>query len=101
MSISKVFYALIDDKGATFQSAEFKSDHIIFRARLRKKTKKCPCCQSFDVRIKETKERTFRMVNLGKNINWWANEILHWEILYSGAPPILPKNHILYPYSKK
>lgn len=65
MSISKVFYALIDDKSATFQSVKFKSDHIIFRARLRKKTKKCPCCQSFDVRIKETKERTFRMVNLG------------------------------------
>jgi transposase len=66
MSISKVFYALIDDKGATFQSAEFKSDHIIFRGCLRKNTKKCPCCHSFDVRIKETKERTFRMVNLGK-----------------------------------
>lgn len=66
MSISKVFYALIDDKGATFQSAEFKSDHIIFRAHLQKKIKKCPCCHSFDVRIKETKERTFRMVNLGQ-----------------------------------
>lgn len=66
MSISKVFYTLINDKGATFKSAEFKPDHIIFRGYLRKKTKKCPCCQSFDVRIKETKERTFRMVNLGK-----------------------------------
>jgi len=31
MSISKVFYALIDDKSATFQSAEFHFDHIIFR----------------------------------------------------------------------
>jgi len=66
MSISKVFYALIDDKGATFQSAEFHSDHIIFRGRLQKKTKKCSSCQSSNVRIKETKERTFRMVNLGK-----------------------------------
>lgn len=66
MSISKVFYALIGDKGATFQSAEFHSDHIIFRGHLQKKSKKCPCCQSFDVRIKETKERTFRMVNLGE-----------------------------------
>lgn len=66
MSISKVFYALIDDKSATFQSAEFHSDHIIFHGRPSKRTKKCPCCQSFDVRIKETKERTFRMVNLGE-----------------------------------
>ncbi len=66
MSISKVFYTLIDDKSTIFHLAEFHSDHIIFRGRLRKYTKKCPCCQSFDVRIKETKERTFRMLNLGK-----------------------------------
>lgn len=66
MSISKVFYALIDDKGATFQSAEFYPNHVIFHCRLQKKMKKCPCCQSSAVRIKETKERTFRMVNLGK-----------------------------------
>ena len=66
MSISKVFYALIDDKSTIFQSAEFHADHIIFRGRLKKNTKKCPSCQSSDVRIKETKERTFRMVNLGK-----------------------------------
>jgi transposase len=66
MSISKVFYALLDDNGATFLSAESQSDYIIFRGRLQKKVKKCPCCHSFDVRIKETKERTFRMVNLGR-----------------------------------
>lgn len=66
MSISKVFYALIDDKNTIFQKAEFHSDHIIFRSRLRQNTKRCPCCRSFDVRIKETKERTFRMVNLGQ-----------------------------------
>lgn len=66
MSISKVFYALINDKSATFQTAEFQSDHIIFRGRLRKNTIRCPCCKSFEVRIKETKERTFRMVNLGE-----------------------------------
>lgn len=67
MSISKIFYALLQDKGATFHSAEFQSNYIIFRARLQKKAKKCPCCQSFNVRIKETKERTFRMLNLGQN----------------------------------
>lgn len=65
MSTSKVFYALINDKSAIFQSVEFYSDHIIFRGRLKKNTKKCPCCRSFNVRIKETKERTFRMMNLG------------------------------------
>jgi transposase len=66
MSISKVFYALINNKGATFQSVEFRSDHIIFRGRLQKNTKKCSSCQSFHVHIKETKERTFRMANLGE-----------------------------------
>lgn len=66
MSISKVFYTLIDDKNTIFLKAEFESDHIIFRSRLRHNTKRCPCCRSFNVRIKETKERTFRMTNLGK-----------------------------------
>lgn len=66
MSISKIFYTLINDKNTIFQSAEFLSDHIIFRAHLRQNMKRCSCCKSFDVRIKETKERTFRMVNLGQ-----------------------------------
>ena len=66
MSISKVFYTLIEDKNTTFLKAEFYQDHIIFRGRLRKKTKHCPHCKSFDVWIKETKERTFRMINLGQ-----------------------------------
>lgn len=65
MSISKIFYALLDDKSTVFQSAECYSDHTIFRGRLRKGTIKCPCCQSLKVRIKETKERTFRMLSLG------------------------------------
>ena len=65
MSISKVFYTLIDDKSTVYQSVEFQDDYIVFRGRLQNRTKRCPCCQSFDVRIKETKERTFRMINLG------------------------------------
>jgi|GEM_PF-2537855 len=69
MSTSKVFYALINDKSAIFQSVEFYNDHIIFRGRLKKNRKKWPCCRSFNVRIKETKERTFRMMNLGKKKN--------------------------------
>ena len=66
MCISKVFYTLIDDKSTIFQEAEFKFDHVIFRGRLRQTVKRCPCCKSSNVRIKETKERTFRMVNLGQ-----------------------------------
>jgi transposase len=65
MSISKIFYTLIEDKNAIFEKAEFQSDHIVFRCHLRENMKRCPCCKSFDVRTKETKERTFRMVNLG------------------------------------
>lgn len=64
MSISKVFYTLIDDKSTIFKTAEFFSDHTIFRARLRKCAIQCPCCKSSNVWIKETKERTFRMLNL-------------------------------------
>jgi transposase len=65
MSISKVFYTLINDKSSTFQSLEVHSDHVIFHATLRKKIKNCPACQSSKVQINETKERTFRMLNLG------------------------------------
>jgi transposase len=66
MSISKVFYTLIEDKSVVFQSAEFQSDYTIFRGRLRQNCKKCPNCKASNVRIKETKERTFRMLNLGQ-----------------------------------
>jgi transposase len=66
MSISKVFYTLINDKNAIFLKAEFLADHVIFRGRLKQNAKRCPCCKSLDVRVKETKERTFRMVNLGQ-----------------------------------
>ena len=66
MSNSKIFYTLIDDKNTTFQKVEFHSDHIIFRSCLKKSIKRCPCCKSTKVRIKETKERTFRMVNIGQ-----------------------------------
>lgn len=66
MSISNVFYTLIDDKCIIFQKAEFQSDHIIFRGRLRHNFKRCASCKCSDVRIKETKERTFRMLNLGQ-----------------------------------
>ncbi len=65
MSISKVFYALINDKSIVFQEAEFKDD-IIFRGHLKSNLKRCPCCKSSNIWIKETKERTFRVLNLGQ-----------------------------------
>lgn len=66
MSISKVFYALIEDKCVVFQESEFQPNYVIFRGRLRQSAKRCPCCNASKVRIKETKERTFRMLNLGQ-----------------------------------
>lgn len=65
MSISKVFYTLMDDKNTIYKNVKFGSDHIIFYARLKQKTKCCSRCKSFNVRIKETRQRTFRMINLG------------------------------------
>jgi transposase len=66
MSISEVFFTLIGDKNTILKNAEFHPDHIIFRAQLRKNIKRCAHCNSLDVRIKETNERTFRMLNLGQ-----------------------------------
>lgn len=66
MSISKVFYTLIENKSVVFKSAEFQSDHVFFRGRLRHNTMRCSCCKSSAVQIRETKERTFRLLNLGQ-----------------------------------
>lgn len=66
MSISKVFYNLIGDKSTIFENVEFHDDYVIFRAHLKEHLKRCPSCRSSAVRIKETKERTFRMLNLGE-----------------------------------
>jgi len=66
MSISKIFHTLIDDKSVVLQNTEFQPDHIIFNGRLRQHPKRCACCGSSEVRIKETKERTFRALNIEK-----------------------------------
>ncbi len=66
MSVSKVFHALIGDKSIVLQNTEFCQDHVIFWGRLRNHAKKCPCCGCSDVVIKETKERTFRTLNIGE-----------------------------------
>ncbi len=66
MSISKVFYTLIENKSVVFQSVEFENDYVIFHGHLRHSAKRCSCCQSSTVQIRETKERTFRLLNLGQ-----------------------------------
>jgi transposase len=66
MSISKVFHTILNDKSVAFQAAEFHSDHIIFQGRLKKNMHRCSCCSSSKVWVEQTKERTFRMVNLGQ-----------------------------------
>jgi len=66
MSISKVFYTLIEDKSVIFQTAEFESEYVIFRGRLKRNIIRCPCCKSSDVQVREVKERTFRLLNLGR-----------------------------------
>lgn len=65
MSISKFFSALLNDKSVIYEGAEFNQDYVVFKGRFRHHTKRCSCCGSCNVRIKETKERTFRMMNLG------------------------------------
>jgi transposase len=60
-----MFYALIDDKSTTFDSVDILEDHMIFYGHLRQHVRKCPCCQSTDVHIKDAKDRTFRLLNLG------------------------------------
>lgn len=66
MSNSKVFHTLIEDKSVILQAAAFETDHVIFRGRLRLKIKRCSCCKSLNVQVRETKERTFRLLNLGQ-----------------------------------
>ena len=64
MSVSKIFHTLINDKSIVLQNTEFHQDYIIFRGRIRERAKKCPCCRSSNTVIKETKERTFRTLNI-------------------------------------
>ncbi|MBA2368341.1 MAG: ISL3 family transposase [Candidatus Protochlamydia sp.] len=64
MSVSKIFHTLIGDKSIVLENTEFHSDYIIFHGRIQKRAKKCSCCNSTDVTIKETKERTLRTLNI-------------------------------------
>src|SRR5215203_5946692 len=66
MSISKIFHTLLGNKSVIFEKAEFQSDFVIFYGHLRANLKQCSCCNSTHVLNKETKERTFRMLNLGQ-----------------------------------
>lgn len=65
MSVSKVLYSLVSDKTLVLLNAEFFPEHLILACRVRKEAKRCSCCGSRDVVIKESKERTLRTLNLG------------------------------------
>ena len=92
MSISRVFYALIEDKCVVFQEAEFQPDYVIFRGRLRQSAKKCPCCNTSNVRVKETKERTFRMLNFGQR-----GPTLRWNPIKSAVNGVAQQAGFNYP----
>ena len=70
MSPSKLFHALFKTKIATLDFVEEIKNSLggiseyIFYARIRMHHKRCPCCKSNKVRVKESKERTFRGCNL-------------------------------------
>ena len=66
MSVSKIFHLLIGNKSVVLQSTDFQSNHIIFYGRIKASAKRCTCCGSSNVRVKETKERTFRALNIEK-----------------------------------
>lgn len=66
MSITKVFHTLVGNKNIVLLKEETRSDRIIFHGRVRDCLKKCAYCGSCDVRIKDTKERSFRALNLGQ-----------------------------------
>lgn len=65
MSVSKVLFSLVGDKSIVLQNAEFFPEHLILSCRIKKGAKRCSCCGSHDVVIKETKERTLRTLNVG------------------------------------
>ena len=66
MSVSRIFHTLIGDKSVVLQDTEFHRNHIIFRGRVRNREKRCSCCGCSDVIVKETKEQTFRTLNIEK-----------------------------------
>lgn len=52
------------DKCVTYKSHEFGESYVIFRGSLKKREIRCPNCRSSKVKIKESMERIFRMLNL-------------------------------------
>jgi transposase len=70
MSLSKLFHILFETKIAIFKYAEEASDAIVFYARIHKYHKRCACCNSGQVRVKDSKERMFRGCNLSGKKNY-------------------------------
>jgi len=66
MSISKIFHAMLGDKSVVLDKSDIQEDRVIFHGHLRSDLKHCSHCNCSKVHIKETKERTFRMLNIGQ-----------------------------------
>jgi transposase len=65
MSLSKFFHTLFKTKIAILKCVKELEDSIVFHAQIHKHHKRCACCKSKYVRIKDSKERTFRGCDLG------------------------------------
>jgi transposase len=66
MSLSNFFHTLIGTKNAILEKFEDSEESVILHARLLQKDRKCSCCGSLRVRIKDSMKRSFRTPNLGE-----------------------------------
>lgn len=63
--IGKLLYIGFGIKDVILKSFDMLDGKVIFRCKLKKSLKRCSCCKSQNVEIKETKVRTLRMIALG------------------------------------
>ncbi|HAO52839.1 TPA: ISL3 family transposase [Candidatus Magasanikbacteria bacterium] len=64
--ISKLFYKAFNLNTVILKSFDFIDNNIIFKCIPKESLKKCSCCHSKRIQIKETKVRKLRMVPIGK-----------------------------------
>jgi len=63
--IHKILHTGFGIKDVILKSFDLLEGQAIFRCKLKKSLRRCSCCRSQNVEIKETKVRTLRMVALG------------------------------------
>jgi transposase len=63
--IAKILHTGFGIKDVILKSFDLLDGKVIFRCKLKKTLRRCSCCRSQNVEIKETKVRTLRMVALG------------------------------------